>query len=307
LRAGAPAGWDHTSVLAEYLVGAADPNVALASSEKIILKVDEPQFNHNAGHIAFGPDNYLYIPLGDGGQANDVALGHPVKGNGQDTNTLLGSILRIDVDSGSPYAIPTDNPFVGKAGADEIYAYGFRNPYHISFDKLTGQLFVADVGQNLWEEIDIVEQGQNYGWNLKEGKHCFDPESANESPATCTNVGFKGEALTDPIIEYGREFGVSNVGGYVYRGQAIEWLQGNYVFADWGRGFTGADGRVYAAALKDGAWSFSGLKIFGNPNGSLNLFARGIGQDEAGELYLLAGETAGPSGQTGKVFKITLP
>jgi glucose/arabinose dehydrogenase len=168
-------------------VSDAGANQADPASERIVLEVDQPQSNHNAGQIAFGPDGYLYIPLGDGGAANDVAVGHSPQGNGQDTSNILGSILRIDVDNGDPYGIPADNPFVGDDNIpDEIFAYGFRNPYRIAFDRGGDQsLFVSDAGQDQWEEVDIVTIGGNYGWNIKEGTHCFDPNNPGISPAEC--------------------------------------------------------------------------------------------------------------------------
>jgi glucose/arabinose dehydrogenase/plastocyanin len=307
LRSGAPSGWDHTSVLSEFSVSDNNPNMADSGSEKVILRIDEPQSNHNGGHITFGPDGYLYIPLGDGGQANDVAPGHSEIGNGQDKSTLLGKILRIDIDD-SPYSIPQDNPFVGKDGLDEIFAFGFRNPYHISFDEGgSHELFVADVGQNLWEEVDIVTKGNNYGWNIREGKHCFNPEDPDQSPAECSLIGLGGETLSDPVIEYGRTFGVANVGGYVYRGELIGGLKGNYVFADWSKGFDAGDGSLFAATEKDGEWSFRELKISGKEDGRLRLFIKGIGQDEENELYVLTSEVLGPNGTSGKIFKIVPP
>jgi len=165
LRDGAPAGWDHTNVLAEFNVSADNPDKGDLASQKTVLEIDQPQFNHDSGHITFGPDGDLYIPIGDGGGANDTDMGHtPNLGNGQDTSEVHGSILRIDVngDPGS-YTIPADNPFVGQDGmAQEIYAYGFRNPYHISFDKGgDNQLFAADAGQDEYEEVDIVTLGGN--------------------------------------------------------------------------------------------------------------------------------------------------
>lgn len=156
LREGAPEGFDHTSNVSEFKVSE-NPNVA-EINEKIVMQIDQPQPNHNGGQILFGPDGYLYIALGDGGGANDVDSGHPEKGNGQDINTLLGSILRIDIDK-EPYGIPADNPFVSRDGKDEIFAYGFRNPFRMSFDEETENLYAGDVGQNLWEEVDVVKRG----------------------------------------------------------------------------------------------------------------------------------------------------
>ncbi|MEP7294204.1 MAG: PQQ-dependent sugar dehydrogenase, partial [Chloroflexota bacterium] len=224
LRDGAPEGWDHTNVVGEVNVSADNPNVADLASLKTVLQIDQPQFNHDSGHITFGPDGYLYIPIGDGGGANDTDMGHnPEIGNGQDLTEVHGSILRIEV-NGDPgnYTIPSDNPFAASDdnAADEIYAYGFRNPYHISFDRGgDNQLFVADAGQDEYEEVDIVSAGGNYGWNIKEGTHCFDPQNSEQSPIECATTGANDEALIDPIIEYGHDVGKVVIGGYVYRGR----------------------------------------------------------------------------------------
>lgn len=189
-------------------------------SGNVILSVDQPETNHNGGDIKFGPDGYLYIALGDGGGVGDP------NGNGQDTTTLLGSMLRIDVDGGSPYAIPAGNVFASSStDMPEIYAWGLRNPWRFSFDELTGDLWAGDVGQGAWEEIDLVTSGGNYGWNIEEGDHCFSP------PVGCDDTG-----LIDPVFEYGRTEGQSVTGGYVYRGSSMPAFQGHYLFADWGSG-----------------------------------------------------------------------
>jgi len=189
-------------------------------SGNVILSVDQPETNHNGGDIKFGPDGYLYIALGDGGGVGDP------NGNGQDTTTLLGSMLRIDVDGGSPYAIPAGNVFASSStDMPEIYAWGLRNPWRFSFDELTGDLWSGDVGQGAWEEIDLVVSGGNYGWNIEEGDHCFSP------PVGCDDTG-----LIDPVFEYGRTEGQSVTGGYVYRGSSMPAFQGHYLFADWGSG-----------------------------------------------------------------------
>ncbi|MBS3784506.1 MAG: PQQ-dependent sugar dehydrogenase, partial [Anaerolineae bacterium] len=181
LRAGAPSGWNHSSHLSSFAVSGENENRADAASEQVLLQVDQPQGNHNGGEIAFGPEGYLYVALGDGGAANDVGTGHVEDwyeanqgGNGQDVEeNLLGSILRIDVDGAHPYAVPQENPFADNGGQGEIWAYGFRNPYRFSFDaEGDRELFVADVGQNLWEEVSIATEGGNYGWNVREGTHC---------------------------------------------------------------------------------------------------------------------------------------
>jgi glucose/arabinose dehydrogenase len=171
---------------------------------------------------------YLWV---DGGGANDVGLGHTPGGNGQNTLTILGKILRIDVDNQSndaSYGIPADNPFVGNEKfLPEIWAYGFRNPWRITFDKGGDHgLFVSDAGQNLWEEVDLVTKGGNYGWNVREGTHCFDPENPNMSPANCADNGTLDEDLKNPIIEYGHDLGRVVVGGYIYRGKAMPDLEG---------------------------------------------------------------------------------
>ena len=180
LRPGAPEGWCCTNSLSEFRVSNDNQNVIDITSEKVLLQIDKPQMNHNGGTIAFGPDGYLYLPLGDGGGANDVDIGHVLGGNAQNTSTLLGKILRIDVDAdnaSAAYGLPADNPFVNDTGfLPEIWAYGLRNPYRISFDS-SGRLFAADAGQNLWEEVDLIIKGGNYGWNIREGTHCFDPNS----------------------------------------------------------------------------------------------------------------------------------
>lgn len=330
LRDGAPAGFNHTSHISEFM--AVDANMADPDSERILLQVDEPQFNHNAGTLAFGPaDGYLYISLGDGGGANDNQLGHVEDwyadnggGNGQDiTENLLGSILRIDVDSGDPYGIPADNPFTDVAGCsdgcDEIFAYGFRNPYRFSFDMGGSHaLLVGDAGQVLWEEVSLVEKGGNYGWNVKEGTHCFDAENPGVSPAECPDtVGAghpqAGDPLIDPVIEYanGRQpggLGLVVVGGYVYRGDTLRQFSGRYIFGDWSTSFGQPDGSLFVAKeRKGGLWQIQELLIQGNPDGRLGHFVLGFGQDLAGEVYVLTSDMTGPSGNTGMVFKLTRP
>ena len=208
------------TVIAEYHVSAANPNLADPKSAKVVLVINQPFDNHKGGQLAFGSDGFLYIGMGDGGSGGDPL------GNGQKLSTLLGKMLRIDINSGSPYAIPPDNPFVSVSGAKgEIWAYGFRNPWRFSFDKTTKRLFVADVGQDAWEEVDIVTKGGNFGWNIMEGKHCYPPG------ANCSQTG-----LILPIAEYSHSEGIAVIGGYVYRGGAIPALKGLYVFGDFGSG-----------------------------------------------------------------------
>jgi glucose/arabinose dehydrogenase len=316
LREGAPGGWNHTSHLAEFTVSPDDANIADPDSERIILQVDQPQSNHNGGQITFGPDGYLYVPLGDGGGANDVGTGHTEgMGNGQDTRNLLGAILRIDVNNGDPYGIPDDNPFNGTEGREEIFAYGFRNPFRIAFDAGgEGQLFVGDVGQNLWEEVNIVTSGGNYGWRIKEATHCFDPDNPNTPPAECPDSGPLGEPLIDPVIEYQNAnapdggLGIAIIGGVVYRGSALPLLEGYYIFGDWSTGWGRPDGVLLVAlpgSTEGELWAFEELSVHTNENGRLEEFLLSFGQDADQELYILTSNTAGPAGRTGKVYRVT--
>lgn len=292
----------HKEVLAEYSVSSSDPDVADPASETVLYEVAEPEFNHNAGDLAFGPDGYLYVPFGDGGGAND-GLGndpplHGPGGNGQNIETPLGSILRLDIDGMRPFEVPPDNPFVGAEGLDEIYAYGLRNPFKISFDRGGSQeLFVADVGQDLFEEVNVVERGGNYGWAIREGAHCFDPENPGTPKDSCMTEG-----LIDPIAEYDHSEGISIIGGYVYRGDDVPELSGRYVFADFSRDFSPTGRLLYL----DTAGDRSKILEFGfePERGAYGLFARGFGQDEDGELYILGSSDTGPTGSSGVVEKI---
>jgi glucose/arabinose dehydrogenase len=318
LRDGAPEGFDHTSVISEFRLDASDAGAS--RSERIILQVDQPQSNHNGGAIGFGPDGYLYVAFGDGGNADDVGAGHVedwyavnAGGNGQDrTSNLLGSILRIDVNGAEPYAIPPDNPFADSA-IPEVWAYGLRNPFQFAFDRGgSGQLFAGDVGQNQWEEVDIITAGGNYGWNVKEGTHCFSTASPYDLFPECPDADPDGVPLIDPIIEYASAnqvggFGLSVMGGHVYRGVALPELAGRYVFADWSTSYCLPDGHLFVAsppAGDTGMWSVSRLAIEGRDGVNVGEFVLGVGEDSAGELYLLTSEIGAPSGTTGKVYRI---
>jgi glucose/arabinose dehydrogenase len=317
----APKDWNHTSHISEFRVSPNNPNMADKSSEKIIMKVNEPQDNHNAGTLAFGPDNYLYIALGDGGGANDIDRGHVpdwysknAGGNGQDVEqNLLGSILRIDVDSEtSPYEIPADNPFVGKDGMDEIYAYGLRNPYRFSFD-LEGEndLIAGDAGQVLWEEVNVITKGGNYGWNVKEGTHCFNAYNNDKEKEECPREDKMGNPLIDPVIEFkqgGTDHGGKGlvvIGGYVYRGNDLKNMDGKYLFGTWTQHHGTPAGAVFMATPKEtGMWDFQELKIAQTNSTSIGHYLLSFGQNKKGEMFVLTTDEEGPVGNTGKVFKM---
>ncbi|QPV62750.1 PQQ-dependent sugar dehydrogenase [Halosimplex litoreum] len=319
-----PGDFSHTFVLSEFR---AEPGAATADpeSERVVMEVAEPQGNHNAGAIAFGPDGYLYVATGDGGRSNDQGAGHVSDwydavdgGNGQDvTENLLGSMLRIDVDTdattGTPtggdgggdtagsdgparnYAIPDDNPLVGSDGLDEQYAWGFRNPWRFSFGP-DGRLFVGDVGQGAWEEVSVVERGGNYGWNVKEGTHCFRADDCpDESP--------RGRPLRDPVIEYphgGADVsGIAVVGGYLYDGDAIPGLRGRYLFADWRAG-----GRLFAARETDeGLWPTTTVSV--ESDEQFGPMVLSFGRNPAGELFVCTSASGQVSGESGAVYRLT--
>ena len=249
------------TVIAEFQTSASNPNQADPNSQRILFTVNQPFPNHKGGQLAFGPDGFLYIGLGDGGSAGDPL------GNAQNRQVLLGKMLRIDVDHTSPglqYAIPSDNPFLNGVDRGEVWAYGLRNPWRFSFDVPSGRLFVADVGQDKFEEIDILQKGGNFGWNIMEGLHCFKPSSG------CNMTG-----LILPITEYDHSQGDAVIGGYVYRGAAIPRLSGTYLFSDF------ESGTIWGLTENStGQWTRSQL-IAGGRNIS------SFGRDEAGELYVL--------------------
>ncbi len=272
------------SVVSRFSVSEDDPNLADVGSELVILEISQPAGNHNGGQLAFGPGGFLYIGVGDGGRGGDPF------GNGQNTETLLGTILKIDVSGavkGEPYRIPANNPFVGIDGSrEEIFAYGLRNPWRFSFDMgpvnagsadtlqdseeegasaTLVEIWVADVGQNQWEEIDLVRSGLNYGWNIMEGGHCFSPRS-----------GCEDEGLEFPVAEYGRDAGCSVTGGYVYRGNNLPSLSGAYVFGDF------CSGTIWGMRY-DGTSVTESLRL---ADSGLNITS--FGQDLTGEIYILS-------------------
>lgn len=305
----------HNEILAEYGLSAADPNVADLASERILLRISKPQFNHNAGDIEFGPDGFLYVPFGDGGGAHDGLADSPPShgpfGNGQNIEALLGKILRLDVDSppapGLEYAIPADNPFVGGAGRDEIYAYGLRNPYKLAFDDGPGgdgSLYVADVGQARYEEIDLVVKGGNYGWVIREGFHCFDPFNPQAPPATCSSMGALGEPLLDPIAEYVHaDGGISITGGFVSRG-ADPRLDGHYVFGDFSSAFGAPGGRLYYLDQPTPGVHLIREFQIGDIARPYGLYLKGFGEDGDGEIYACGSTVLAPTGASGIVHRL---
>lgn len=252
-----------------------NPDVADPASEQVILTAQQPFSNHNGGQVLFGSDGFLYLGLGDGGSEGDP------QGRGQDRSDLLGSILRIDVHGAAPYAVPPDNPFVGQSGVQpEIWSYGLRNPWRFSFDRATGDLYVADVGQDSYEEVDVMSaasgagKGANFGWNIMEGQHCYNAPS-------CAQNG-----LTLPVYEYTHGEGCSITGGYVYRGAALPALQGLYFFGDFCQGWVRSFRYQAGAAAELTDWQSL------RPGGMITSF----GEDAAGELYIIV--------QGGNVFKV---
>ncbi|HTI09262.1 MAG TPA: PQQ-dependent sugar dehydrogenase [Puia sp.] len=320
-RAGGPqpgTTWNNLTRISEFAVSSTDANQANMGSERVLLESDHPYSNHNGGTIAFGPDGFLYISIGDGGNKDDVGNGHVsdwyavnAGGNGQDIYAnLMGNILRIDV-NGSPYNVPADNPFVGTAAKPEIYAYGFRNPYRFSFD-MNGShsLLVGDAGQSLYEEIDLVTKGGNYGWNVKEGTHCFDTDNDLLERASCPMMDSAGKPLIDPVIELvnaanpkGGGVAVTIVGGNVYRGAALPALQGKYIFGIFSQDGN-ANAKIYSSDMAtSGMWAYSVLSLKSYPT-DLGQYLKSVGQDQSGELYFLTSGQQGPSGSSGKVYKL---
>ena len=244
---------DRATVIAEYRASS-NPNQA-TQNESVLLVIPQPYGNHNGGMLAFGPDQFLYIGMGDGGAGGDP------ENYAQNRTELLGKFLRIDVNQQPPYSLPPDNPFVNEPGRPEIFAWGLRNPWRFSFDRETGELWAGDVGQNLWEEINVIKKGKNYGWRQMEGTHCFNPETH------CR----QGLDLVNPVTEYAHEQGRCSVtGGYVYRGTKIPALLGTYVFGDF------CSGEILGYRVGETQLLQStGLQI------------SSFGEDRGGELYVV--------------------
>lgn len=327
LRDSAPATWNHTNVLSEFTLESGSSTVD-PSSERVLLEFDHPQMNHNGGTLLFDNDGYLYLSIGDGGSGGDVAPGHPPMGNAQDVTTLHGSIIRLDVNAtnGEPYGIPATNPFAkgvdlpdgydwaGDEARPEIYLWGLRNPYRFSYDPPTGALVVADVGQDLWEEVNYVTGPGNLGWNLREGEFGFDPTDHLAVVSASDTTPPLGDEFIEPVLTYAHPNpsveipdemdvevrGITVIGGAIYRGSDIPELNGHYVFGDWSTAFGGPGGKLFVATTGDtpDAWEFV-------LDRTLDEFVLGFGQDSSGELYVLTTEQPGPSGTTGKVYRLT--
>ncbi len=252
-----------TSRIATFTTGA-NPDVLNPATEALVIAVDQPYGNHNGGHVAFGPDGYLYAGFGDGGSGGDP------QGHGQNTDDLLGSLLRLDLDRGLPYTVPANNPFVGQPGMrGELWNWGLRNPWRFSFDRATGDLYIADVGQNKWEEVDVQPAastgGENYGWAIMEGNHCY-------KSITCNKTG-----LVLPVTEYGHDDGCSITGGYVYRGAAIPELVGTYLYGDY------CEGWVRSVVYRNGVVTQS----LSWPTLDTKQLITSFGEDARGELYVV--------------------
>jgi glucose/arabinose dehydrogenase len=290
--------WDHTTYISEFSVSKGNPNQADPDSERVLLAIDKPGYNYEAGHIAFGPDGYLYIATGDSVRDPATEAGQYA----QDTSSLLGKILRIDVngtaDIGETYLIPNDNPFASGGGLPEIFAYGFRNPYRFSFDITDSgesRFFVADVGQALMEEVSLVEAGGNYGWPIREGTTCFNSQNWSQPLGNCSTNG-----LSEPVIAYAHQGDLSAIiGGAVYHGEVIPEVAGGYVFGDWGRGL----GHLFVAYPRGfgfGLWEITEIPLETEIGQLL-----GIGQDPSGELYLLTKAPGlGAIGNSGSIYKL---
>lgn len=321
-RAGAPPGgtaWNNLSRIAEFQASAANNNITDLTTQRIILQMDDPQSNHNGGTIEFGPEGYLYIAIGDGGSANDVAPGHVTDwyganagGNGQDIDSnFFGDILRLDVNNTAvPYTIPADNPFVGTTHKGETWAYGFRNPFRFSFDMAGNrELLAGDAGQVLYEEINLVSKGNNYGWNVKEGKICFQAANNDTAFATCPSMDVLNKDLVDPVIVLNNRANPAGgkaltvIGGNVYRG-SIPSLYGKYIFGTFAQSPNVANGELFISTPNGiQTWPVNELSLVSYPN-DLGYYLKGFGQDRAGEVYVTVTTALGPTGSTGKVFKI---
>jgi len=326
LRADAPQSWNYTRRISEFTARPGDLSRVDPASERVLLEVDWPSRKHNGGALAFGTDGYLYVGLGDGGVSHGIgpkviweAFDVPAEALtwdhlAQDLDSPFGKILRIDVDRGFPgYAIPRDNPFAAGGGMREVWAWGFRNPYRLAFDRADGAGYVTAVAETLWEAAYRMDAPGNFGWPLMESTHCVDRLKPRQPPATCAKHDVSGKPLLLPVIEYPNmqvshpdtKLGIAGVGTAItgarmYRGSSIPALAGRMVFTDWSADFRKPSGQVFVAqpgAAHGPLWPYAR---------ALQIDSRiiGIAEDRAGELYLLTNETFGPYGDTGKVFRL---
>lgn len=312
-----PATVNHRNLLSEFRTAGADADLVDPATERVILSFRQPQANHSGGALGFGPDGFLYLGTGDGGGRGDADAGHSPQGNAQDTDKLNGKILRIDVDvagagaqDAPTYTIPDGNPFADGGGRPEIYAYGFRNPWRLSWEPDGDRrLLVSDVGYGRYEEVDAVLGGGNYGWRIREGAHCLDILEPLSEPTDCPTTGADDEPLIDPVIEYShRAVGIAVVGGYVYRGTALPDLRGRYVFGDYSADWTTNDPQPNGSLLvatpgeTDARWPWERLVVADDP--LAYSFLTGMGEDADGELYVMTRRVSGPTSVTGEVFRI---
>jgi len=315
-----PAGTapDHQNVISEWrAVMPGNPSLGVQAGRRVLARIDWPQFNHNGGDLAFGPDGLLYVSTGEGGNADDQGIGHGPNGNAQDLRVPLGKILRIDVNgtnsTNGQYGIPQSNPFVSsEAGAlPEIFAFGFRNPFRMSFDTRTGELFVGDVGQNDIEEVDRVVRGGNYGWRVKEGTLFFDPNGDADGFATREPPGAVPRRLIDPIAQYDTHHeGHSVIGGFVYRGTLLPQLREKYVFGDFSVLFKFPSGphdygrlfHIRPGPRRGELSPISELQIAGG--NAVSLAVLGFGQDADGEIYVMGNVSGVPFGTDGVVMRL---
>jgi glucose/arabinose dehydrogenase len=318
----------YTRRVSEFVASSTDPNGVDLTSERVIFETQWPSRKHNGGGLAFGPDGMLYIGLGDGGFIHGPDGGGSVFdvppalrfGDllAQDLTSLYGKILRIDVDSGDPYGIPPDNPFAGDDGVpDEIFAWGFRNPFRISFDSDgDGAMYVSATAETFFEATYRVTEPGNYGWAIKEGTHCFDRSTPFAPPETCASVGSLGEPIQDPVIEYlnfavedprsqvpGKGFGRASLGGHIYRGEDINWLRGRFVQGDFAVGLL--DGQILVANPTPSGhlWKVRPAFQFDPSDPVRSGFMKSVGQDADGELYAITGNFT-PTGLEGRIWKI---
>ncbi len=330
LRSSAPQGWNHTRRVSEFSTPPGDLSKIDPTSERVLLELDWPTRKHNGGGIAFGPDGYLYLGIGDGGVSHGIgqkvlweAFDVPAAALtwdlvAQDTDSLFGKILRLDIDRGFPgYSVPRDNPFVSGQraglGKPEVWAWGFRNPYRIAFDREGGGFLVTAVAETLWEAAYHVTGPGNFGWPLMEATHCVDRLKPRQPPDSCARQDATGARLQLPVVEYPNmqasnpetKLGIAGVGtaitgAHVYRGRAIPSLSGKILIADWSASFKQPSGQLFVAEPNAASAQLRNIKP------ALQADARivGLAEDRDGEIYVLTNETMGPYGTTGKVWRL---